>query len=234
MSNMQITFSTRRIIWLLAVAVVVLTTASAGVQIAKYYLGHDQLLGAVRVFDADREGNIPAWYSSISFLICAILLAVIAISKKGERNRYWLHWAALSAIFSYFSLDEAAAIHELLILPLRSYLNAESFLYWSWVVVGIVFVLVFLLVYSQFILSLPARTRNHFILAGLLFVIGSIGMELISGNYIFVHEEKVDLTYAIMTTFEEFLEMTGILIFIYGLMVYLRSQVKGLHILIKK
>ncbi len=231
---MRIVFSTKRITRLLAVTVILLTIASFGVQYAKYCLGHGQLLGAVRVFDADREGNIPTWYSSITLLICAALLAVIAAFAKEKRNRHWLYWAVLSAIFFYFSMDEAASIHELLILPLRTYLNADSFFYWSWVVVGMAFVLVFLVAYFRFILSLPVGTRNLFVLAGFLFISGSIGMELVSGNYYCLHGTKMDLPYAIMTTIEEFLEMTGILIFIYALMVYLQSQVKDFQILIRK
>ena len=61
-----------------------------------------------------------------------------------------------------------------------------------------------------------------FIIAGCLYVSGALGMEMVGGNYRDMVGE-VDLNYGLITSFEETLEMAGIILFIYGLLDYLRS-----------
>ena len=133
----------------------------------------------VRLFDLDREGNIPTFYSSSALLLCSALLAIIAFAKKKEDAPYRLHWKALAVIFLFLSLDEASQLHEKMHLPLLyvwSRLIANI-----WVIFYAVFVVIFVLAYLRFLADLPRKTRNLFLVAGAIFVGGALGMELISG-----------------------------------------------------
>ena len=54
-------------------------------------------------------------------------------------------------------------------------------------------------------------------------------MEAISGMHAEVHGEET-LTYALMYTFEEFLEMSGATIFLFALLKYISSQFNNFKI----
>lgn len=83
--------------------------------------------------------------------------------------------------------------------------------------------------YTRFIIHLAARTRSLFIIAGLIYIAGALGSELVSGRYYEVHGES-GVTYFIMITIEECLEMTGIVIFIYALTSYIDLQLKDMQL----
>ena len=78
----------------------------------------------------------------------------------------------------------------------------------------------FVAAYAKFLLDLPSRTRVLFISSGILFVTGAIGFELIGGWYADKHGTG-NITYALITTCEELLEMLGIALFIYTLLKYI-------------
>ena len=66
---------------------------------------------------------------------------------------------------------------------------------------------------------MPSAIRNKFIIAGVIFVTGAIGLEAIGGK-IFTSYGAGTLFYALLTNVEEILEMVGILLFIYVLLQY--------------
>ena len=136
----------------------------------------------VKLFNLDEEGNIPTFFSASTLLLCSALLAIIAFAKKKEDAPYRLHWKALSIIFLFLSLDEASSLHEIATLPLRSALNASGFLKNTWVILGAVFVLIFVLAYLRFLADLPRKSRNLFLVAGALFIGGALGVEMIGGH----------------------------------------------------
>lgn len=200
-----------------------LVAASSFGQVSTYVLGHTHLFGMVNLFSLDREANVPSWYSSISLLLCGILLAVIAYAARAQGDRWWRHWTGLAAIFGILALDEAASIHELSIEPLRDALGAGGLLHWTWVVPGSIFVLVVGAVYLRFIAALPRRTRLLLIVSAVTFVGGALGLEMLGAAWFDVHGRR-NLGYAFFWTVEETLEMCGVLIFIYALLGHL-SQI---------
>jgi len=226
---MILTISPRRVARVLTFIVLYLTFASIAAQFSMYRLGYDDPLEILWLFDVDSESNIPTWYASSTLLLCSILLASIAYAKKIDSDRYFLHWGVLSIIFLYLSMDEAASIHELAIEPLRSALNASGFLYYTWVVPGAAFVLIFVLVYLRFLADLPVRTRHLFLVAGMLYVGGAIGMELVGGRYAGLYGEE-NFMYALIATVEEFLEMAGVVVFIFALLSYMSFHLKDVQV----
>jgi len=212
----------------LAFVVLLLTLASIAGLFSKYYLGHDYLLGIVPLFDLSMESNIPSWYASSTLLLCAILLAVIALAKKKECASYVLHWIALSIVFLYLSLDEAISIHENWNAPVAALVDAQGFLFWAWVIPGMALVLIFALAYLRFLTALPAKTRRLFIVAGTVYVGGAIGMESVSARHFDFY--GFGIGYEILSHVEEVLEMTGVLFFLYALLKYISSHVKGVTV----
>ena len=178
-------------------------------------------------FNFDRESNFPSLYSALSLGFCSYLLAIIFIIKKDRKARYVKHWKTLSLIFLFLALDEACSMHELLIPILRGAINAKGILYFTWVVPAFFLLILFLIVFRNFIKNLPAKTRTLFILAGTIYVTGALGMELV-GGYI-ADTIGYNTIYGLASTIEELLEMFGIVIFINGLLSYIQSQLSELH-----
>ncbi len=140
--------------------------------------------------------------------------------------RYKHHWKILSFIFLYLSLDEAGELHEKLINPLRSLLNATGFLYFTWVVPVGILVVIFLFSYTKFLFHLPVSTRKLFVAASALYIGGALGMELV-GAYQASTAGEDNILYQIIVTVEESLEMLGIVVFIHGLISYIKTYLGG-------
>ena len=187
-----------------------------------FYYDYDYAYGLIPLFDFNNEHNIPTIYSSFALLLCSILLAFIALVHKRSNSSY-VPWVVMSIIFLYISVDEAALIHELLNTPLRETLKTSGLFFYAWVIpYGIAF-MVFVIAYFKFLMRLPKRIRNLFIISGATFVVGAIGFELLGGRQADLYG-PVNLAYHIYYTCEEFLEMLGIAIFLYALLLYIDSQ----------
>jgi hypothetical protein len=96
-------------------------------------------------------------------------------------------------------------------------------LYYSWVIPGIPLVLALALIFVRFLSRLSGATRFWFLLAAFLYLGGSIGFELIGGAYEELYGRK-NLTYNMLATVEESLELAGLIIFIYALLAYLAAN----------
>lgn len=191
-----------------------------------HYLDHDMFFRNKWTFDGER--NFPAYYSSFTLLFSSLLLFIIALSKKNQHNEYF-YWLGLSAIFLYLSLDELLRIHENLSPLAEKFLSESPYIGW-WVPVGII-LLPLSLIYLRFVFNLQKRTRYLFIISGLIFILGAVGFEILGS--IALETNGRDITYAILYTIEELLEMLGIVIFIYALVSYMSKYLKSITIAIK-
>ncbi|MCF6158076.1 MAG: hypothetical protein E3K32_05790 [wastewater metagenome] len=205
-----------------------ITLAHIIVKSIAYFVGDRHVVGLyhlVSLFDLDKEKSIPTFCSTIAILSCSVLLAFIAFTKKkiGEGYFYWL---GLSIIFLFLSVDEFTCIHERLVKPFQHTLNTTGINYFAWIIPYSIILTFFLLAYTKFIINLPGKIRFLFIIAGLLYITGAIGFEFIGGRYHELYGER-SITYLILMTIEECLEMTGIIIFIHTLTLYIDSQLKN-------
>ncbi|MGI2902328.1 hypothetical protein [Tolypothrix sp. VBCCA 56010] len=217
--------NTLRVLFLVILSLCLVSLAG---QFSVYFLPEFPLRGFfAAIFYIDYEQNIPAVYSASALLFCSVLLLIIAHAKKVAGELFVRHWTALSIIFLYLSGDEFMSLHERLIDPLRKTLNTSGFLYYAWVIPGAIFILICLLAFLSFLAALPAKTRYVFLIAGTIFVFGAIGTELVGGYYAELHGQQ-NIIYVIITTIEEFLEMLGIAVFIYALLSYISTYMKGM------
>ncbi len=182
----------------------------------------------IKLFDFNLEANLPTYFSSLVLLCNGVLLALIGSRYKsiGEKFR---HWFGLSFIFAFLALDEMIQIHEQLIAPIKAHFNTSGLLYFAWFIPYMAVTIVMAIAYFKFMMQLPKPILKLFILAGMLYVFGAVGMEALSGR----HYEKYGgetLTYALMYSFEELLEMSGAIIFLYSLISYIQMKFKTLLI----
>jgi hypothetical protein len=228
--ELKIQIFPRRTSQFLLLVVLTLVLASLVGKFTQYFLPDYFMRDFLaELFNVDSEQNIPALYSWSVLLLCSILLATIAHAKKVAGESYVRHWASLSIIFLFLSLDEAVSLHEYLSGPMKSALNTSGFLTFAWVIPFAIFVIVCFLAFLRFLTALPAKTRRLFLLAGSIYVGGAMGMELVGGYYADLYG-KQNMMYAMMATIEEFFEMLGIVVFIYALLSYMSSYMKGVSL----
>lgn len=200
--------------------------------VLRYPVGSDSLFG-LGLFNLDVEQAIPTWFSSSGLLICAILLAIIALVKSRLNDSYASYWSVLSFIFVVLSIDEIVGLHERLIEPLRDLFQTSGPLYFAWVIPGTFLALILVIVYFNFLFNLPAKTRWLFILAGGIYLSGTIGMEIVGAPYWEAARGVETLPAAIITTLEESLELTGQVTFMYALLSYISSHLQEIRLAIK-
>lgn len=211
-----------RILRQLLVAVSALVTLSLVGDFFRFHLGHGRVLGFVPEFNLDTENNIPTYFSGLLLLTSAFLSATLSRSANAAISSYRLHWIGLSGIFAYMSVDEVASLHERLIQPFRTLLDAGGILYFAWVVPAAGLLIVFAFMYFRFWFDLPTQPRFYMGLAGAIYISGALGTELI-GGYLADTGSRDGFTYSLVTTVEEALEMTGVTFFIYSLLLLISS-----------
>ena len=178
-------------------------------------------------FDLNEEGTISAWYSSMLLLLASAILGVIAWARRGER--FGRHWGWLSGIFLYLSLDEALAIHEDADLA-QAVLDKSHFIYGdAWVFVGAAFAAIVAFSFRKFLLALPRQIRNGMLRAGAIYVGGAVGLEVV-GSYFDSLWGKETLVRVVVITLEEGLEMLGVILFLYTLLICCRLWQVGIQV----
>ena len=222
---MEIRIDPRKVASSLMTIAIVLVVAHIAGAVSSHVFHREQVFGLVDTFDMNVENNVPTFFSAFILVTSAVLLTVI--TSQSAADRYAGHWKWLVIIFAFMAIDEDAALHELLIEPVRDLLPVAGPLYFAWVIPYGLAVLVIGLLYLRFVWSLTARTRGLFIGAGSLYLAGALGIEPIGGWYFSLHGEIEDLPYSLLVATEEFLEMSGIILFIYALLDYLRDRLAG-------
>jgi hypothetical protein len=222
---MNLSISSRKIAFWLLVAVLILNLASFVARVIENLLGYVGTSELVRLINVSEEGNITTWFSALLLLFSAVLFALIAWARSGRGDSYVRHWNVLAIIFLFMSVDEAARIHELTQGPLRSLLHPSGIFHYPWVIVAIPLVLIFVVAYLGFLRHLPKDTTRLLILAGALYVVGALGMDMIGGLFIdqTVGGQKV---LPLIQTVEEFLENVGIVVLIYALLSYIQAYLQ--------
>jgi hypothetical protein len=225
-------------VWVILLIVAVWLVAAHVVSLLLTHLyGHPHQLGFERLLALDREHNLASWYSSLILLIGALLLALIwrlSHRRADPLSRYWL---GLAVVFFCIAVDESATIHEtvigrLLVTTLPTF-NASGYLLYPWILAGAVFVCVIGVTYLRFLSRLPATTRWGLILAGILYVSGALGMDVLEGNEESTVGQRT-LSYELLVAMEESLEMAGILTLLYVLSRYIASTFGDVSLILKE
>lgn len=230
---MNLSISKKSIVKSLSITVIVLILLSVTGQLYKYLINDGENRYIFDFLNLDKEYNIPTLYVMLSLYFCGILLMIISFGVRLKKEKFFLHWCFLSVTFLYLGTDEILVLHEQIISPLRSVLKTTGFLYVTWVIPAMILVLFFALAYIKFLKALPVKTRNWFIVSGIVFVLGAVGLEVIGSNYLYNYGQD-SLSYSFITTVEETFELIGILMFINAILDYLSSYHYELNVVFRK
>ena len=162
----------------------------------------------VAFFDLDEEESFGTWFSAVLLLYAGRLLLWQARSADAEGDPHYRAWLVLAIGFHFLSIDEVVGMHE--------YVNTvvEST---RWTTFAAVLVAFLGLAYLPLLRSLPSKIRFLFILAALIYVGGAVGVERATDWYD-VHDLLDTLAYNLWTAVEETMEMAGVIVFIYALL----------------
>ena len=209
--------------WLALVAMLMVAT-SMSMQAYKL-IAHKEYVTGLAMINLDGEHNLPALFS-IGLLLCAsMLLALIAILEGKHRAPDVSKWMILAAGFVLMALDEALAIHEKAIEPLRALLGGENLgiFFFAWVIPGIALVAALGVFFLPFMLRLPRRTAIAFAISAAIYLGGALGVELVEGWWREGHTHR-NLVYHFLVSLEEGMEMIGIVAFIHALLHYMAAR----------
>lgn len=166
--------------------------------------------------DLNAEGTPAAYFSALGFLATALVAWYLRReAKEGRERRFWTLTALLLA---FFSLDEAASIHEGFVVVGRQFVPQEGIFYFTWWAPYLLLLAPVLLVLLPGLMRLPARTRRGLIAAGCLFLAGALGLELIESKVAdqitaapgAAETLRLRFQFAWLTLVEECLEMVAV------------------------
>jgi hypothetical protein len=180
---------------------------------------HSTFIQLIDLFSVNAEQAIPTWYSILLLFGAALLVANIAFAERTRQQPYTVYWMGLALIFLYLSIDEGAVIHEIASDAIQVYTTTTGYLTFPWLVVAAPLVIIFGLLYARFLFVLQRRTALLFILAGVIYIGGAMGIEAVSANH-YSLGGGVSFSYLAIATVEELCEMLGIVVFIYALLSY--------------
>lgn len=229
---MKTTFTPLRVLTVLLLCYGVLLVANCLMLVARFLFGYESLLTLIPTWDFNTEGNIPTLFTTFTFLIAGLLLSLITHTKYKASQAY-LAWLILAWVFLFLAMDEATSIHERIGSLFRSQTNTSGIFNISWVIPYGIAAAIFGISYARFLLRLPRRIAAIFSISGIVFVTGAIGIELVGGA-IKIQSGDKSLSYALLYTLEESLEMLGVIAFVYGLLSYISSEYGDLKLVATK
>lgn len=156
------------------------------------------------LFHPDLEGNIWAWYSAMVSLALGTVFGLHAVARRATGHA-WVPYVVLAVTAVYLSADEAAHLHE----ELR-HLAPEGLSRLGWVALGLPLAAVAGAVLLVVARALDSTLRRRLIVAGVVFLAGAAGMELVA--YATRAREEIPGLYLAMMAVEEGMELAGALI----------------------
>ena len=80
-----------------------------------------------KIFDLEREDNLPTWFSSTQAVFVGLTLLVIfyLMRRKGATRMDQLGWMVLGLFFIYMGIDDTAHLHERIGTALGRFFSQE-------------------------------------------------------------------------------------------------------------
>jgi len=220
---MEITLKKDNIVKFLSVSALVLIMIHIIILCIYYYIGDPDKFDFVQMFDLDMERNVPTVFSSLILAIAALCFYLLSKTKESKKHKKTKYWLGLSGVFLFLSFDEGAKIHEKLGDYTENFVDATGYLYYPWVLSYGTFVLILVTLYFKFFWKMPKKIFWSFMLSACIYITGAVGFELLGANESSAHGTDT-VTYSVLYTIEESLEMYGVIYLIWILLTLLERK----------
>ena len=183
------------------------------------------------LFDLGGEGNIPAWFSSMQLFLIGLIFFLRTRQLDRDRSPSPSFLLTVSAGFLYLSVDEVSSIHEKITLVLKQveFMPRFSGDHGIWIFIYALIALILFLVTFRAVAAMWNRYRR----ATLVMAVG-VGIALLGGlvleviSYLFFRSGSTSLLHGAEVALEEFLEMAGASVALYGATLFLlKSRVES-------
>lgn len=231
---MKVRLDVHRVTHFMLCAIVTFVALHMGSAVLDYGFGYERQGGFRWLTSLDMEQNPAAWYQTISMFVCGVLLALIGQAERGRGAKRWGYWFSIAAIFCFLSLDEFGALHERISEPIRRLIGGEGVLRFAWIVGWGAALLVIGVTHLRWLVTLPKATRTAFILAGMTFVAGAVGGEMVESAIYSRIQTFHHVGYELTVVVEEVLEMVGILLFVRALLSRLLFDVQEVRLSLRR
>ena len=210
-----------KVVRILVVVAVLLLVANLVDLWMIYVLGYTDVYGLAQLFDFDTEQNVPTYFSGCLFLLNVLLLLSVRQAAKilSKPNVIWL---MLAALFLFLGFDELFAVHERLGRPLREAWNLSGIFFFAWVLPYGAAVLLLAMLFLPVWWRLNQRSRFWLGMSAATYLAGALGMEMIGSLY-----RQPDLLFVSLATIEESLELAGLIMLTYSLLLLLQIEYGG-------
>lgn len=210
---------------LAAIAVLLLAANLLGLWMT-HVLGYADVYRLARLFDFDTERNVPTYYSGCLFLLNVLLLLTVRQAAK-TRSKPSAIWLLLAALMLFLGYDELFAVHELLIRPLREAWNLTGIFFFAWVLPYGAAVLALAMLFFPVWWRLNKQPRLWLGLSAASYLAGALGLEMIGALYYRAIGRQRDLLFMSLATIEESLELAGLIMLTYSLLLLLQIEYGG-------
>ena len=164
--------------------------------------------------DFDNEVNFPTYFNTILLFLSAQTFLLIAFSTLHSKFYYKSYWYILSFLFLYLSVDEFICIHEWFIgWSQQLGVNGTGILRYTWIVPYGILVILFVIYSLKFLLTLEKFFLKGYLMCGILYVLGAIGVESVGGMMFEQNNNATGFEYILFyPTIEESLEMLSLIL----------------------
>jgi len=174
-----------------------------------------------KLFNLDSESTIPAWFSSMQLCLVGILFLcswVGAVKQKADSRLFFL---MVGLGFLFLSMDEAAEFHEKLTRVLTHIEWLPQFTGGLWIPLYLSALAIFGIAGRRLIAAIwKAYPHESLVVAAgfAIILVGSVGLEIIT--HLFWKDGNSPVLYRTEVVFEEFFEMAGTSVVLYGALLY--------------
>ena len=185
----------------------------------------------------DLEANIPTLYTIMLLGLASLLCWLVSpLGRTGTEGKWG--WRILGLAFLFVAADEYLTIHETLDKILKNAVETTGALYYVWIVPYAAIAAFFGIILLPWFWKLSGPVKTLFMVSGLLYLGGAIGMEVVGGliitdpaNIAIEQNWKIP-EFVIAITIEESLEMIGLSLFIWTIFRYISAPTGRLGITI--
>lgn len=217
------TFAARLFIALLSVTFVLV-----GVHLVLQYMNmvvynqqNGQIFELSNRFDLDDESSVPTWFSHLLLLLLgASALFTAWLHKPGVTRRLW---ALVGAAGVLAAIDEIATLHEFILQSLHVAYFQDAMptaLNNAWLIVAPFVLLAFGWLSWRMWQLLPRRTFGLLVGAGIVFLFGAMGIDILTS----ITDRDTFLHQGLYVAAEESMEQIGCVIALYAIADYIERK----------
>lgn len=162
--------------------IVALIVAHVVLQIALYGSAFTDYNDLRAVFDLDREHSLPNLLSAFAIAVTAAAAAFAA--RTADSPLMKRGWIFAACVMVFLALDEGAGLHDALSGKVGKVLSeggTHGVLFSAWVIPYSIAFVATAAILARFALALPKETRWGLLIAGWIYALAAIGLELPEG-----------------------------------------------------